>query len=289
MSCDPHDPSRPKTNQDNQAESPLTLALADCLDRIEREGNSRDDCLARYPHLAAELRPLLSTAQTLRAVPPVAPSATFRAVARQRLLNQLGRQQPVTQKMPRPSIPTVLFPWLRTLAPRLVAALLILVILTTGSAWAAEQSLPDSPFYPIKLAAEQVRIGLTPNLVRKANTLMELADRRLAEALIMAARNRPLAARRALLAYDDLLNQLTAALNRAAAEKQDVAPLVRRIENSVFKQQVALRQASLIAPEALRPIFQTIEELTYPAQQRLLNAARRPRDTGDRERGAGNR
>ena len=46
--------------------------------------------------------------------------------------------------------------------------------------------MPDSPLYPVKLAAEQVRVQLTPTDIGKVKLYVELADKRVSEIVNMA-------------------------------------------------------------------------------------------------------
>jgi len=63
----------------------LEDALAECLEDVEN-GDSLEDCLARYPELARELEPLLRTALGLQQLFDVDPRPSFQRAARQRFL-----------------------------------------------------------------------------------------------------------------------------------------------------------------------------------------------------------
>ena len=67
-------------------------ALDKCLTQLQRGQSTLDECLALYPELAAELRPLLETALAVHRVPlPVSSPAAF-AAGKQRLLQALAEK-----------------------------------------------------------------------------------------------------------------------------------------------------------------------------------------------------
>jgi hypothetical protein len=71
------------------------------------------------------------------------------------------------------------FSWSR-LAPILL--LLVLLIGGTGATiYAAQDSLPQAPLYPVKVLSEDAYLALTPEPENKVDLLLTLADRRVAE------------------------------------------------------------------------------------------------------------
>ena len=65
----------------------LSEVLEECLARIKR-GETIGACLADYSHLQQQLEPLLymlHTAQSIYAIPKVAPSDDFKRISRARL------------------------------------------------------------------------------------------------------------------------------------------------------------------------------------------------------------
>jgi len=62
-----------------------------------------------------------------------------------------------------------------------MAVFLALLLAGGGTAMAAENSMPDSLLYPVKLATEQVRLTLTRSDIGRAELCATLADRRVAE------------------------------------------------------------------------------------------------------------
>jgi len=150
--------------------------LDECLERLVK-GETLEQCLQHYPEQAAQLEPLLQTAQAVRKASAILPRSEFKARARYEFRSAL--QATVTKRR----LP------LFGLRPRWAMALMIIGILLVaggGAAAAASNSMPDSPLYPVKLATEQVRLTLTPSDMGKARLCATLADRRVAEIIYMA-------------------------------------------------------------------------------------------------------
>ncbi len=75
-----------------------------------------------------------------------------------------------------------------------IATLLAIFTMLFGGTWAtvyaAQGSLPDQPFYGVKLATEDVRAGLTTNSQSRAGLMLDFAHLRLQEALQLAAQGK---------------------------------------------------------------------------------------------------
>jgi hypothetical protein len=104
----------------------LYEALDDCLGML-RQGQNISDCLRRYPQYAAQLRPLLETADlTRRSHDALLGEATAaRERGRSRLLDAL-REAP-------PSAPRRTPPWVLRLAASFAGALLLAGVILAGS------------------------------------------------------------------------------------------------------------------------------------------------------------
>ena len=158
--------------------SELENILDECLERLAK-GETVEQCLQRYPEQAAQLEPLLQTAQAVRKASAILPRSEFKARARYEFRSAL-QATATRRRLP-----------LFGLRPRWAMALMIIAIALVaggGTAAAANNSMPDSPLYPVKLATEQVRLALTPSDMGKARLCTALADRRVAEIIYMASR-----------------------------------------------------------------------------------------------------
>ncbi len=146
--------------------------LDECLERLLVKGETVEQCLESYPEHAAELEPLLHTVVAANKALSIKPLPEFKARARCQLNSLLQevkpkRRLPVLGWQPR---------WAMALA-----VFLALLLAGGGTAMAAENSMPDSLLYPVKLTTEQVRLTLTRSDIGKAELCATLADRRVAE------------------------------------------------------------------------------------------------------------
>jgi len=152
--------------------------LDECLERLGR-GETLGQCLQSYPEQAAQLEPLLHMAQAVIKASAILPRSEFKARARYEFRSAL-QAEATKKRQP-----------LFSLRRRWSVALMVVSILLLvggGTAVAASNSMPDSPLYPVKLAAEQVQLTLTPSDMGKARLCAMLADRRVAEIICMASK-----------------------------------------------------------------------------------------------------
>src|SRR5437867_9586011 len=154
--------------------------LDECLAAIQ-QGETVDECLARYPVHAERLERLLTLADKVRSTPPALPRPWRQAAAWQRV------HQRATDLRAEPK--GVQFnldygAWLRPVAITL-AVLLALFGATGGTVLAAQNSLPDSPLYRVKLASEDVRLWFVFDDVHRAEILIDQSNERMDEILEM--------------------------------------------------------------------------------------------------------
>jgi len=152
--------------------------LDQCLERLVT-GETIEQCLLSYPEQAFELEPLLRTAQAAREASAILPRADFKARARYEF--QAALHDAVgNKKQPRFSLRRG---WVLSL---LIVG--ILLVSGGGTALAASGSMPDSPFYQVKLTTEQVQLNLTPSPIAKAELCASFVDRRVTEIIYLAAK-----------------------------------------------------------------------------------------------------
>ena len=152
--------------------------LDECLERMVK-GDTIEQCLADYPEHALELEPLLMTVRMAREAAEVQPRPDFKARARYEFRAALHDEMaPDRAKSP------------FSLKRGWVSALMVISILFVaggGTALAANDSMPDSPLYNVKLASEQVQLTLTPSSIGKAELCTAFAERRVDEIVYIAA------------------------------------------------------------------------------------------------------
>ncbi|MCS7276073.1 MAG: DUF5666 domain-containing protein [Dehalococcoidia bacterium] len=188
----------------------LLKALDDCLSALER-GESLQSCLARYPDLADELRPLLQAAQAVRAMGEPRPRPVAQASGWLRFSRRAAQLRAAQVRRP----------W-RWLAPAAIVACVVAVMAAslTATVMAASRSLPGDPLYRVKLLAEEAHVLATWDREARARLLLDQADRRIAEIekvsarkgqvpgeALAALRSRVARASRLLEGYDTVLAQ----------------------------------------------------------------------------------
>jgi hypothetical protein len=149
----------------------VETTLDECLARLDR-GENLDACLAAFPALAADLRPLLEMAGGLRAAAPPRASREAVAAGKQRVMVAFAAKPPA-HVIPASTIWQNLAGALRhALRPpgptpswyALRFALAIFVVLgfgTTGAVAVSAHSLPGDVLYPVKQSIENFRLVLT--------------------------------------------------------------------------------------------------------------------------------
>jgi hypothetical protein len=204
--------------------------LDECLAALSR-GDSLDDCVARYPDHADELRVQLLLAGRLSASPRHEPRPGVQAAAWQRF--RLRVEDMRLGRKPRVSINVG---WLRPLA--IAAALLIAVVgAGGGTIYASQDALPDSPLYRVKLASEDVRVWFTFGDSAKADLLLNQSNERREEIMEMLRSGKPISGN-----VLDALRQRNARAVRVLEDHPDELALLTRA-----REQAAAHEGLLLA------------------------------------------
>ena len=161
----------------------FAVALDECLAAMS-VGEGLEECLARYPQYAEELRLQLALARRLTITPRHPPRAAVQEAAWQRFRS---RAEDIRLRR-RPSFS---FGWLR---PLTIAAVLVLATLGAagGTAYASQDALPDSPLYRVKLFTEDARVWFTPGDSRKAELLLNQSNERTDEIMSLLHAGKPI-------------------------------------------------------------------------------------------------
>jgi hypothetical protein len=201
------------------------VILDQCLADLRAQRATIADCLARYPDLADELKPLLETAMALEATPAVQPSAAFKQATRARLL----RLQPPAHTGARQRTRWLALGGNLQYAATALILVLLCLALTGGVTYAASTSLPGSTLYPVKRAVEQIELALATTPDSQARVHMALADQRLKEAIALSQRGQEQMAEQALMEYSAQVNAAIAVLP-AQSNRGIVESLARQQE-----------------------------------------------------------
>lgn len=106
----------------------------------------------------------------------IAPSAGLQDAVMRRTTHSAPRRQPASSR-PERSLPRRSLRWVYSLA----AVALALVVTLTGTLRASAESLPGDALYPVKRAAEQVRLTLTFDPQERGSLLEQFNDMRVSE------------------------------------------------------------------------------------------------------------
>ena len=225
--------------------------LANCIDEIRAGKSTLEDCLAKYPHLGDELPSLLKIAADIQPE-RVTPSEGFIKRTENRIFKEM--QPSAAAAEPRG---VDIFGWLKPLilAKRTVAAIIISALLITGgtTAYAAQESLPDSALYPVKVTTEKARLAFTPSDAGKAKLHIAFAERRVQEMAEMGRRGK---AEELAGLTDALTHHLEQAKNLTGAvadEGIDTQELIVSLEQSATRQLGILEAALDEVPEQIKP------------------------------------
>ncbi|MFH1031002.1 MAG: DUF5667 domain-containing protein [Chloroflexota bacterium] len=154
--------------------------LNECMERL-LSGETLEQCLRSFPDYASQLKPLLETTLEVKKVSALQPSLEFKEKARKELHTALREMKPKR----RPFF---------ILQPRwaiAITAVILFLLAGGGTVAAGSVSMPDEPFYPVKLATEQMRLKLTPSALGKAELYARFANVRVLEIEQMAKENKP--------------------------------------------------------------------------------------------------
>lgn len=150
----------------------LFRAFDECLSALET-GAMLESVLARYPHLAAELRPMLQATQVARPTEILRVPKQSEETSRQRFL---ARARELKQKR------TGVMAWWPQLSYSLrwAAFLLAIVLGGWGITAASASALPGEALYPIKRAVEQAQVSMAAE-AQRLQLQAEFNQRRLTE------------------------------------------------------------------------------------------------------------
>ena len=224
--------------------------LDECLTAL-RQGESVEACLSRYPRLSERLQPLLTLAQRIGHTP----TATPRPWA-QKTAWDLVRRRAQDLRHGRRFHPHISFPWLRPLA--IATSLLLAVLIAAGgTAYAARDSLPDSPLYRVKLATEDVRLWLMFDDSAKAEILLDQSDERTKEIVELIQQGKPVPAN-VLVALRDRNSRVNSILQD---RPQETVLQARMLQQSAAQEQLLLNLWNEVSNSARDEYGETVATL----------------------------
>jgi hypothetical protein len=241
---------------DSRADQELADALDACL-RAMAAGESLAAVLERFPDQRAALLPLLNVASAVRATPPPPPLGPgARQSIRARLLANL---EPVDTQTGGASAQPILHPatWLRgwprwrVAALRGAAAMGLIALLVSATVSASAAALPGEPFYGVKRAAEEAQLSLAADGEQRAGLRLELADRRLDEAVKLVAKGDVGRAEETVVAAQAQVEAATAVMT-ATATAPAVQSLARQFEQRLGQRRQQMERSLPLVDEGSR-------------------------------------
>lgn len=158
------------------------------------------DCVAAFPGNAAQLRPSLDIASALQTMAEPAPQRAAAQIANERAAFLASARTQARQPRKTGGLAAALVglsALFRQPAWRAVAVVLLLLVTFFGVGGAAltlaAGALPGDALYPVKLAAEQVRVTVTRDESQRAQLLAVFEQRRRQEAVAVAGQGRQVA------------------------------------------------------------------------------------------------
>lgn len=244
-------------------EEELALALETCLEAATRQGLTLEAALERFPEFRDELGPLLRTAVLLQARPQIAPSTAFRVASHQRLMAAIQA---------RPRRPGFLgfFPLpdrsglgrLSSYPSAVAASLLAFVLLGSLTVTASASALPGELLYPVKLAAESVQLAVSSEPEREQLRLT-FAERRLVEALELAARGETRGVGEAADSYGQVVELATETLASPPSGER-----AQRLGRALEEHREVLEEAVELVPLPARPAIERAKEASSRGLER---------------------
>ena len=187
----------------------LETILDTCVSQIEAGSASVDECLARYPEHAAQLKPLLNAATKLVRARDVMPDPSYKARARTQLsiyMQQNPQRRRVSPVFWRFSI---------------TFAAVMLLFIASGTAF-AQGARPGDALYNLKLTSEHVwRMTSSDQL----GVDLTLSNRRMNELLWASDSGDEKRRARALENYEKLLMQFNA--ENDEGDRARILPVLR--------------------------------------------------------------
>jgi hypothetical protein len=156
--------------------------------------------------------------------------------------------------------------------PRIVLVVVVIAVLLSAAVAASSDSLPDSPFYPVKRVVENARGALTFSSSGQFAFHLNLAMTRLREGEAMIASHRVDLADQSLVALDDELNGAALVVQRIArTDRLAAADLRAQLAQAVASddRQLFGLQAEVTDPAAIAAMSRARER----AQHALVTAA----------------
>ncbi|MFI5268628.1 MAG: DUF5667 domain-containing protein, partial [Chloroflexota bacterium] len=218
------------------------------LEKVLTGELTREEAAEQAPEMEDRLLLLTGLTDELRSLPQHAPDPDFRNRTRMRLLQHIQETQQRRRWWQRVLEPVHGLPgWASTMSAVVIAS----GGLTFGASYASASALPDDRLYPVKRAVEHVQVAMASSDEAKANTYLDLADRRAAEIAATAGDLDELKLQGLTRDYGNALQNVTVAVQTLSAPSM---PLLDKVQAHVASQATELEARALNSSS--RPVVQ---------------------------------
>ena len=221
--------------------------LSDCTERL-LQGESVEQCLARYPEQAAELEPLLRVAAAAsRTSSAVEPRPEFKARVRHEVQSQLRSEGRKPEAKRTPALH-----WMPRWAMAAVTLVFVVLLAGTTTVAASTDTVPGDTLYSVKTTSERVQLKMTFSKAAKAKLQAKLAKRRVWETARLAEKGHLAQASALATKFESHLTkieQLATQIEAADAEDgEQIAKLEGILKSNMAKDLARLDEAEAKAP-----------------------------------------
>lgn len=156
-----------------------------------------------------------------------------------------------------------------------LALVVTLLALGTGTLYAAQDSLPGDALYQAKLVTEQVRMLLPGDDVAKTERALDSADERVREMEALAEKGRSQDLDLAVERYGFALNTTLAWMDRARSRGLTVGNITARVAEATARHLSVLDTIYDMVPEAAEAAIARAREMSEKGRQKALAALAR--------------
>lgn len=247
----------------------LVDIFSSCLESMERGEHSLDELLALYHEHRSELESLLGAVTAIKQRADFAPRPSFRLSSRARLFRILETAQKPEGSV-RASKPFRIPKFSRKLAMSWAILLVLIVSMVSGgTAYAFNKALPGDTLHPVKLFIEDARLFISDD-AEKAALAVEYVDVRVQEIQALVAAN----------GNDDDLDLAVSLLDeKVAAANTALAALAKNDPERAAQLAIQFEQSLLRHTEALTLHLDSVSDEAKPAIERAIKASSAGRQT----------
>lgn len=124
---------------------------------------------------------------------------------------------------------------------------------------------PDSPIWPLKVVRDKAWIKLSGNAIKKSETELLVADKRLVSAVELFKKGKADLAVSVLTKAEKYLESAVKQERVAYAQKLDTAPLLRKLSLAALKHRQVIDEILIMAPEDAKPVIITTQNYSKNA------------------------